>query len=245
MIKFFRRIRQKMLSENKFSKYLLYAIGEIVLVVIGILIALSINTTNQKIKRQELTQTYLKSLMVDIVQDTIEIEAIIMHHISDSLKISEHRNILTNDDATLDDVVKIMVNDWDPRIGSIRGFNTQTFDALVSTGNIDLIDPDILELLGKINRLQEEYLSFIGEFIDFYRKSGDPTIINPVGSLSVINTGPIFDRMIEEIDKVRLANNFNGKLTLKRQTNRVSISFLTTIQQEKIKLIKLINKKVN
>ena len=43
MIKFFRKIRQRLLSENKFSKYLLYALGEIVLVVIGILIALRIN----------------------------------------------------------------------------------------------------------------------------------------------------------------------------------------------------------
>jgi sensor domain CHASE-containing protein len=46
MIKFFRKIRQRLLTENKFSKYLIYAIGEIVLVVIGILIALSINNSN-------------------------------------------------------------------------------------------------------------------------------------------------------------------------------------------------------
>ena len=43
MLKFFRKIRQQLLSENKFSKYLLYAIGEIILVVIGILIALQLN----------------------------------------------------------------------------------------------------------------------------------------------------------------------------------------------------------
>ena len=41
MIKFFRKIRQRLLTNNKFSKYLLYAIGEIILVVIGILLALS------------------------------------------------------------------------------------------------------------------------------------------------------------------------------------------------------------
>jgi len=41
MIKFFRKIRQKLLIENKFSKYIIYAIGEILLVVIGILIAVS------------------------------------------------------------------------------------------------------------------------------------------------------------------------------------------------------------
>ncbi len=48
MIKFFRKIRQKLLSENKFSKYLLYAIGEIILVVIGILLALQLNYLKEK-----------------------------------------------------------------------------------------------------------------------------------------------------------------------------------------------------
>ncbi|MEH6779908.1 DUF6090 family protein, partial [Maribacter arcticus] len=52
MIKFFRRIRQQLLTENKFSKYLLYAIGEIILVVIGILIALSINNWNENRKQK-------------------------------------------------------------------------------------------------------------------------------------------------------------------------------------------------
>ena len=47
MIKFFRRIRQQLLTENKFGKYLKYAIGEIILVVIGILIAIQINTWNE------------------------------------------------------------------------------------------------------------------------------------------------------------------------------------------------------
>ncbi|MGD1948015.1 MAG: DUF6090 family protein [Croceivirga sp.] len=50
MIKFFHRIRQKLLSENRFSKYLLYAIGEIILVVIEILIALQINNWNDNRK---------------------------------------------------------------------------------------------------------------------------------------------------------------------------------------------------
>jgi len=55
MINFFRKIRQKLLNENKLSKYLLYALGEIVLVVIGILIALQINNWNEnkKDRRQE------------------------------------------------------------------------------------------------------------------------------------------------------------------------------------------------
>ncbi len=69
MIKLFRRIRQRLLSENRLSEYLLYAIGEIVLVVIGILIALSINTWNEgrKDKNQELV--ILKSLRVNLEEN--------------------------------------------------------------------------------------------------------------------------------------------------------------------------------
>tara|TARA_R110002096_G_scaffold189424_1_gene370038 strand:+ start:7 stop:192 length:186 start_codon:yes stop_codon:yes gene_type:complete len=46
MIEFFRKTCQRMLTENKFSKYLIYAIGEIILVVIGILIALQMDNWN-------------------------------------------------------------------------------------------------------------------------------------------------------------------------------------------------------
>ena len=57
MIKFFRRIRQQLLTENKFSKYLLYAIGEIALVMMGILLALQVNNWNEhrKLQHEELT----------------------------------------------------------------------------------------------------------------------------------------------------------------------------------------------
>ncbi|SKB88672.1 DUF6090 family protein, partial [Maribacter arcticus] len=53
MIKFFRKIRQQLLTENKFSKYLLYAIGEIVLVMVGILLALQVNNWNELRKKEE------------------------------------------------------------------------------------------------------------------------------------------------------------------------------------------------
>jgi sensor domain CHASE-containing protein len=69
MIKFFRKIRKKMLAENKFSKYLLYAIGEIILVVIGILIALSINNWNERRKESDLKNIYSTRLINDLKKD--------------------------------------------------------------------------------------------------------------------------------------------------------------------------------
>ena len=62
MIKFFRKIRQQLLTENKFSKYMLYAIGEIVLVIIGILIALAINENAKDKNNVELRDLYIIQL---------------------------------------------------------------------------------------------------------------------------------------------------------------------------------------
>ena len=67
MIKLFRKIRQKMLVENKFSKYLLYALGEIILVVIGILIAVAINNSQQQKITLKKEQTYLKGLQQEFI----------------------------------------------------------------------------------------------------------------------------------------------------------------------------------
>ena len=77
MIKFFRKIRQKLLSENKFSKYLIYALGEIVLVVIGILIALQINNLNEQRKQNNLEQDYLFALKTEFENNLIEVNRVI------------------------------------------------------------------------------------------------------------------------------------------------------------------------
>ncbi|MFK2818589.1 DUF6090 family protein [Flavobacteriaceae sp. LMIT009] len=69
MIKFFRKIRQSLLSENKISKYLLYAIGEILLVVIGILIALSINNWNQERKNKEKILAIFEEIQDNMIND--------------------------------------------------------------------------------------------------------------------------------------------------------------------------------
>jgi len=66
MIKFFRNIRQNLIMENKTSKYLKYAIGEIVLVVIGILIALQVNNWNEDRKGQHWQRNFLRELNIEL-----------------------------------------------------------------------------------------------------------------------------------------------------------------------------------
>ena len=74
MIKFFRKIRQNLLSEGKTGKYFKYAIGEIVLVVIGILIALTINNWNEKQKALIIDENLVTAVVIELksVQDELE-----------------------------------------------------------------------------------------------------------------------------------------------------------------------------
>ncbi|MBT8267457.1 MAG: hypothetical protein KJO41_11970 [Bacteroidia bacterium] len=74
MIKFFRKIRQRLVTENKFNKYLLYAIGEIILVVIGILIALQINNWNEHQKQKDYEITILDEIRANLITSKKEVE---------------------------------------------------------------------------------------------------------------------------------------------------------------------------
>jgi len=67
MIKFFKNIRKNLLAEGKTSKYLKYAIGEIILVVIGILIALQINNWNENRKANIEEQRILETLYENLI----------------------------------------------------------------------------------------------------------------------------------------------------------------------------------
>ena len=71
MIKFFRNIRRRLLTENKFTKYLVYAIGEIILVVIGILIALQINNWNEE-QNKDQRSSYVYQALINNIQMNIE-----------------------------------------------------------------------------------------------------------------------------------------------------------------------------
>ena len=81
MLRFFRQIRQRLLTDNKFSKYLLYAIGEILLVVLGILIALQIDNWNEQKAINRDINHYLSALIKDMKLDIGSLQASRRYHV--------------------------------------------------------------------------------------------------------------------------------------------------------------------
>jgi hypothetical protein len=132
MIKFFRKIRQNMLDEGKTGKYLKYAVGEILLVVVGILIALQINNWNENRKNRIIEKNILTSIKLDLISDTISynngIERI--NFSNKSIKLILNKPELQDSLSALNFISSYSLAD-------IRSRNT-SFEFLKSTG-LDII----------------------------------------------------------------------------------------------------------
>jgi len=143
MIKFFRRIRQQLLSQNRFSKYLLYAIGEIVLVVIGILIALQINNRNEERKLRSTEVIYLKGLKQNLLDSREELNRVI-----------EESNVTVKSLNNLVEALKLAGNDVNNLEVDSLMFSGMAYtifqsrqgviDELISSGQVVIIKNDYL-----------------------------------------------------------------------------------------------------
>jgi len=161
MIRFFRKIRQQLLTENKFSKYLLYAIGEILLVVVGIYIALQINNWNENriLTRKEITnlKEIEKNLKSDLENQLIPGSEYYQRSV-DSYDILLSNFYNSPQSIPEDSIRRLyfrMVLPWK------LAFNTVAFDNLNSIG-IDLISNDsirenISQLYGYKYRIIMDY----------------------------------------------------------------------------------------
>ncbi|MDP5093475.1 MAG: DUF6090 family protein, partial [Polaribacter sp.] len=155
MIYFLRKIRQKLLVENKTSKYFKYAIGEIVLVVIGILIALQINNWNENQKKNRIKQTYIKNLITDFTNDTIQLNENLRINFEYKQNIDSTLNFINNSTPNIDTIYNYIKKSTNSGLRVINNYNDNTFGILISSGNIDLFSNNLTNELMELNRLQK------------------------------------------------------------------------------------------
>jgi hypothetical protein len=193
MIKIFRQIRQRLIKEHKVSKYLLYAIGEIILVVIGILIALQINNWNEsrkiKVSEQEIL-TNLKSELIINKDRLIRAQQLHLREYEAGVRLTHlfNANVSTIPTATLDSIVAYfeMAQTFESSDGYIK--------SLLSSGKVDYIQNSALK-------------AFIGSF--------DGQIINateenlPVRRLFEERFWPLIDGKINGANRIRIIPNYS------------------------------------
>lgn len=173
MITLFRRIRQKLIDSGSVTKYILYAIGEIFLVVIGILIALQVNNWNEQRKANAFEITMLKEVDLALAGDSTLIAAFfeprmdIKEKAIDSLMLmAATQKVLTAEEfMSLYEEAKIK---FDYR------FNSGPYETIKSNG-LDLISSN--ELRKELTNIYEVTLPAFEFFIEYVEKSNLPEVI--------------------------------------------------------------------
>ena len=147
MIKFFRKIRQNLILQNKTGKYFKYAVGEIVLVVIGILIALSINNWNENQKNKSLENTYLERLEEETKWNIKQLEYNISQYLESATELNNIIDYIEKGNKKSKFLKLNRPNYIHPWI-----IKSSTYNELVSTGDLKIIrDVPLRELLDEAN----------------------------------------------------------------------------------------------
>ena len=232
MIKFFRKIRQNLLSEGKTRKYFKYAIGEIVLVVIGILIALSINNWNENRKNKIAEADYYCRILEDLelndnlIDDTSEL---ISYKIKLSKELLLDLNTIPNDRSIILNkfVVALRQDVFVP--------SNIAFEDITSSGQLKLLTD--LKLKSRLI----QHSTFLNNILNLLQENRN-VIINRMGdfkSMSEFGYQDI-DYLKQELDSELIAflpqnnwtNDPNDPIFLKFQDNLIVYIAMLIRQQQ-------------
>lgn len=205
-MKLFRSIRKKLLEENKISKYLRYAGGEIILVVIGILLALQINTWKENANNKDIERAYLSGILNNLDQDIYELDKLVDE---DTLNLRNYTLMLNSfTDKTINTYSKQFIK----AIGqayvshSFTG-NSIVFEDMKSSGKINFIKSDVLRfsILEYYNSSQREIVRQNNLHIPNMHKLRDEAFHDNIDMNSLIEKFLYLDQHSAEINPLDLS----------------------------------------
>lgn len=187
MIKFFRHIRKSLLGEGKFSKYLLYAIGEIVLVVLGILIALSINNWNETRKDNEALKEYLVKIKFNTLEDIRVLDSLATFRRQASSICKKARAVML--DKTEDQNLFVMTSAgaafidyyFRPNAGGYEALKNSGYFGRINNTRLDSLLSRYYGLADEISQNEISYNNFVEGQESFISTQMDRTLLLAYG----------------------------------------------------------------
>jgi hypothetical protein len=181
MISFFRKIRQKMLQQNQVTKYLAYALGEIVLVMIGILLALQVNNWNENRKTRIFENEILSLIDQNLTRDSVLIaaelqNAILAVQFTDSIFNQVERGIYDE-----------RLNVWMGKVVTFERFKSQSsaFEVLKSKGIETISDKELqVSLISYYDETLFRVYEALNDVEDFFNVDWIPVIKNEFNDFS-------------------------------------------------------------
>ena len=211
MIKFFRKIRQKLITENRMKKYFFYAIGEIALVMIGILLALQINNWNEERKQLAYGQEILHELITEVNKNISSFNWTI-GNLEKSIE----------DQETMFEIVDLRSLSSDSlwHLFSMANIDikvsTNTFEKIKSQGLTRLSSNDSLNK--KVNRYFDKSIVLFNRGIDFFwkrhEKRGDY-----FRNTNIVEYNPEYIKGIDKVSDETIKKGFFEFINLPRTKN--------------------------
>lgn len=135
------------MEKNKTAKYLKYAVGEIILVVIGILIALQINTWNENLKNEKLETSYLSRISNDLDNDFLEFDDAIQLALERNNRVLFLQEVIDNPELVQDSTDYFIESIVTAGYTYIPVISNHSFEELKSSGQLALIQDEELRVL--------------------------------------------------------------------------------------------------
>lgn len=191
MIKFFRKIRYDLMKQNKNSKYLKYAIGEIILVVIGILIALQINNWNESRKEKEIENRYITNMLSDLKDQNASID-IQMESEKEFFKAAGQiiKSYQNNNTLVLDNTFYRLATQITARKTFV--ITDPTYTDLISSGNINIFQNVDIK-----NRLIKYYQEL--ERIEKIIQNNNSLLVDQSYLSAFTKNGYLFESVLEKM----------------------------------------------
>tara|TARA_R110002096_G_C14567036_1_gene720321 strand:+ start:726 stop:1499 length:774 start_codon:yes stop_codon:yes gene_type:complete len=253
MIKIFRKIRQNLLTENKFSKYLIYAIGEIILVVIGILIALAINNNNEESKTRIKEIKFLTGIKSDLNLNLIELKNYTSTRETSVNSAKTILDIFNNKKELISD--EFNFHSLNIQIWSPFKRNNKTYQELINSGNLAIISNDSIknlllnmELSFKQIEFRESHMynDFENYMFPIYFSTADleSDISNYTYQVSKGTQGDTTELSKEKIELLLKNQTFKNAFVLSLFNNNLVIDEYKKMKDITEKLLDIINSEI-
>lgn len=212
MLRFFRQIRQRLLTDNKFSKYLLYAVGEVLLVVIGILLALQINSSHESQENRLKEREYLEQLTDELRSEIQYIKQLKVDFNSNYESLRRITDQWQSGNSIVKDSNQYIV-DYSS-VGLKNPWYTEpvTWSLLQQTGDLSLIQNNVLKnklfvYYSTLKKGADNYLQYPMEMIKKARERMDLPFKNDNETFDVI-----MEYSITYDDSVSVPSQYNEEV---------------------------------
>lgn len=247
MLYFFRKIRKSLMEQSKIRSYLLYALGEILLVVIGILIALQVSNWNEERNQEKQRQVFLSYLLTNINEDLTHLDEV-NTHLEKTLKRSY--SLIESYKSGNFDQMEATVNAGWLNVEQTFTVNKTGLDAILGAGRLDLFDPDFsfelqqyYALADQLQKRQELSNTFIREKYEplYYENYSQSFKLIDVYDIATLFEDDPREATLVDLDLLRQDYEFEAMITIRYVHSHVEKALVDQLREQALKLRDTIN----